>query len=221
MASVAEILKTLGQLPSWLQVLWALWSATGIGLLIPTITSYKAATQTTMVSTQKPVFGEIDVGLPYGYFMKAEAVLGGRTFEVYGQPSRTIYRPLSEPAQDIILSFDITNPNANNLRISGVYVEVLEFIPVLKLETTPVAAAGEIRRFFCNVRSSKGSYKAELVSQAYDYVKLSKGEMERVGIHVNSPDRGIYSLALTVEYAIGSSTVRASVGRVPRLVGFF
>jgi hypothetical protein len=190
-------------------------------LYVPVSVDPPASTETASSSSQKPVIGEIDVNIPYGFIMEAEAVSGGRTFSVYAQPSRTIARPISQPAQDVILSFDITNPNHNDLRISAVYVEVVEFIPVRVLETTPVAAGGHTWRLFCNVRSSKGRYKAELVSDAYDYIKLSDGEMERLAVHVNSPDTGIYSLGLSVEYAIGSTPLTVDLGRVPRLVGFF
>ena len=221
MTSITEFLKALAQLPSWVQLAWAVWAVVGIGLLIPTINLSRVTSSLTAGSAEKPVLGEIDVGLPYGYFMKAAALKDGRELTVYGQPSRTITRPLDRSAQDIVLSFDITNPNKLDLRVSGVYVEVLDFIPVRVIETEPVEAAGKIRRFYCNIRSSKGLYQAELANDSFDYVKLSEGELENIAINVNSPDPGIYSLAISVEYSIASTSLRVGVGRVPRLVGFF
>lgn len=228
----SELIRALPNLPIWLQVVWGLWGVGGITLLFVSANMLKATPNgqqlfdaeldTNITERYKPpIFGLINVNLPYGYFMQACANDGNREFNVYAQPTRSIIPPLSAHSQDIILEFDITNPNAMSLRIIHLYVEVLEFISVTVDTTTPVAAAGRVRRFFCNIRNSKGLYQAENAADNFDFIKLTEGELERMAIHVNTPDQGIYSLSIKLEYAIGEDSYREDVGRVPRMVGFF
>jgi hypothetical protein len=218
MQSLSDILRALSNLPWALQAAWAIWAVAAIGLLILTI---NAAKVTSHDEIKDPIFGQIDVGLPYGFFMSAVSTDGARSFDVYAQPSREISPPLSDASQDIVLSVDVTNPNNADMRISAIYVEVLDFIPVRVLGTNPVAAGGKVRPFFCNIRRERGSYRAESAKSGFDYIKLSNGELERIAVDVNTPDPGVYSLALTVEFSIVSTSRRAAAQRVPRLVGFF
>jgi hypothetical protein len=220
---IAELFETLQDLPFWLQLSWAGWAIAGAALLMMTLHVGKPATAggSLETTTRGPLlFGDIEVDLPYGYFMSATSADGTREFEVYAQPARVIRPPLDLHAQDIVLSFDVTNPNHLDVRAVDLFVEVLDFVPVTVRQTNPVEAAGEIRPFFCNIRNAKGIYKAEKVGD-FDFIKLRNGELERFAIHVNTPDPGVYSLAIQLKYAIGAESYRTTVGRVPRLVGFF
>lgn len=218
MQSFWDILRTVSNLPWILQAAWVVWAVAAIGLLVLTINASKTPTYDEI---HEPVFGQIDVGIPNGYGMSAVSLEGSRKFHVYAQPHRQISLPLQSNSQDITLDVDLTNPNKSDMRIAAVYIDVLDYIPMRVVTTEPVAAGGEIRAFFCNVRNTTGSYRAEPAKSGFDYIKLSSGELERISLNVNTPDSDIYSLALTVDFSIGSTSRRATPQRVPRLVGFF
>lgn len=168
------------------------------------------------------VFGEIDVGIPYGYFLEAiDKRNSSIKYNVYAQPTSSIEGKPNPHSQDIVLNFDIINPNSLELRIVGLYIDVLEYRAVEVLATHPVASAGETRKFFCNIKSRTGSYRCTLLSSNYDFIKIARGELENFGINVNTVESGVYKLALTIEYSIGGKSEKVEIGKLNRLVGFF
>lgn len=173
-------------------------------------------------STKPLVFGRIDVGIPYGYFLEALDNTDPATkYRVYAEPTSSIEGKPNPHSQDIVLTFDITNPNALELRVVALHVDVLEYRAVSVIATHPVPSAGEIRRFFCNIKPQAGSYRCILLSSKYDFVKIARGELESFGINVNTVEPGIYKLGLSIEYSIAGKTEKAEIGKLDRLVGFF
>jgi len=79
-------------------------------------------------------------------------------------PSRVLYASAEqtnrEPVNpnphgtDVVLSFDVTSSSVLQLRITRLFVEVLEYIPIVSVEINPVMSAGETRRYFCNLGPS-------------------------------------------------------------------
>lgn len=169
---------------------------------------------------EPPIFGNINVEIPYGYFVSATDKSGIRQ-TVYGQPISRVEGVPNEHSQDVILEFDVTNPNAMELRLTKLEIEVTQFFEGSNMSSDPVASAGDTRRYFCNLQSKPGLYACKPLSADFDFIKVAKGELEHFGVNVNTRTRGIYQLAVWVEYAVGTEKQRTKVGDVPRRVGFF
>lgn len=167
------------------------------------------------------VFSEIDVNIPYGYFMDAVDRKSSVKYSVYAEPRSEIEGQPNPHSQDIVLGFDITNPNSFELRVVGLYIDVLEYRSVSVLATHPVSSAGKVKKFFCNIKSKNGSYPCTLLSNDYDFVKIARGELENFGINVNTVEPGVYKLGLAIEFSIGGKTEKVEIGKLDRLVGFF
>ena len=60
-----------------------------------------------------------------------------------------------------------------------------------------------VREFGCEIESSIGRYYCHQISEDFDYIRLSSGEMEAFRINVNPVREGIYRLRLGMEYSIG------------------
>jgi hypothetical protein len=171
---------------------------------------------------QPPLFSKIEVGIPNGYIMTAvDSRDASKTFHVYAQPTSKVEGMPNEHSQDVVLSFDITNPNRLEMRIVKISVEVLDYQYVHILKTAPVASLGETRKYFCNVKGRAASYECRQLSEGYDFIKLSRGELEHFGVNVNTKTAGIYELGVSVEYSLGAETKRIVVGDLDRAVGFF
>lgn len=174
------------------------------------------------VSTKPLVFGRIGVGIPYGYFLEAlDKSNPSIKYNVYAELTSNVEGKPNPHSQDIVLSFDITNPNALELRVVAIYVDVLEYTAVSVIATHPVLSVGETRRFFCNIKPQSGSYRCTLLSDKYDFVKIARGELESFGINVNTVEPGIYKLGLSIEYLIAGKVEKTEIGKLDRLVGFF
>lgn len=163
------------------------------------------------------IYSKIDVNIPYGYGMQAIDIKTSQEFNVYAQASSIAP---SRKSQDIVINFDITNPNKIDLRIKDIYINVIEFYSVKILKTTPLASAGKIRKYYCNINSEKRLFNCKIQDKKFDYIKLSKGELERFGININSLIKGVYKLGVVVDYSIGDKEFREKVGEFEE-VGFF
>jgi len=161
---------------------------------------------------------QLDVSIPYGYIMKACAA--NRIFEVYAQPTSAMQGIPNEHAQDIILEFDVTNPNYLEARIVDIYIEVIEYHHVEILGIAPIWAGGHMRKFFCNIGPELKVYKAKPLTTEFDYIKLLHGEIEYFGIHVNTITPGVYKLKVSFDYSIGGVVKHQDVGITPE-IGFF
>ena len=137
-----------------------------VGLVSPTNPNPSAQDSTQLINQtvsllqQLPVVvvGYVEVGIPYGYFMKAiDRRDTGRILHACAEP-RSSHRGKPNPhGQDVVLSFDLTSRSELQLRIRRVFVEVLEYVPVAEVETVPVMSAGETRRYFCNLEPTVGT----------------------------------------------------------------
>lgn len=164
-------------------------------------------------------YSSIDVGIPYGYFMNA-IDKNGKKYSVYAQPKSYQIGVPNSHSQDIVLTFDVTNPNKSDIRIIDLYVEVLNYIPVEIIETNPVASAGETRKYFCNIEPEFKKYTCKKLFK-HDYIKISYGELEHFGINVNTSTRGIYKIGMVLKYSFNGKEIISEVGQVYRLVGYF
>lgn len=171
--------------------------------------------------TLPPEVSQLDVGIPYGYIMDAEAIdVPNRVFSVYAQPISAVKGQPNEHSQDVVIKFDITNPNYSEMRIANIYIEVIEYHRVTILKTTPVAAGGNIREFFCDINPELKVYTAKPLISNFDYVKLSQGELEYFGVNINTTIPGIYRLKVSFDYSIGGIIKHKEVGTTDE-IGFF
>jgi len=166
-----------------------------------------------------PRFGPIDLQIPYGYQVSGTDGAGViRT--VYGQPTSKRQGVPNEHSQDVVLKFDVTNPNAMEMRIAKVEVEVRSYGRLQHMQSTPLASAGFTRQFFCDLSSKPGLYPCKSLGN-FDFIKLGRGELEDLGLNVNTREAGLYELVVWVDYAISSERKRVKVGDVGESVAFF
>ena len=136
----------------------------------------------------------------------AEPAVGNR-----GQPD----------SSGLTFSFDASNPNNMHMRIGSIYVEVINYNPIINPKIIQNFGKGYTRGYFCYIEPTIGSYKCNLTSKDYDFIDLSPTELENIAINVNTDTPGAYKLRIGLEYAIGSETYRIIVGEVPGVSSFF
>lgn len=84
-----------------------------------------------------PIFGEIEVNIPYGYFMRAaEKDNNTNIYTVYAEP---IGKAPSE--QDITFFFQITNPNSMQMKIDDFFIDVIKYYDISIPKIMPVSAS--------------------------------------------------------------------------------
>jgi hypothetical protein len=135
------------------------------------------------------------------------------TSEVEGLPSSN--------GQDICLTFDMTNPQQMEMRVQDISVEVLDYHEVDILEVSPTLSAGKTRWYFCNIKPNLGIYPCVQLSNEFDYIKLSYGELEHFSIYVNTITEGIYKLRVKMTVSVAGKVQDVIVGDVQEEVGFF
>jgi hypothetical protein len=181
-------------------------------------TSLQPTPAPTLPSVAPLKVSQLHVDFPYGYVM--EACTPNRIFEVYAQPTSVVQGIPNEHAQDVIIKFDVTNPNYLESRIVNIYIEVIEYYQVDILKITPLLGVGHMRNFFCNIDPELKVYVANPLTTEFDYIKLSSGEIEYFGIHVNTITPGVYKLKASFDYSIGGVVKHQDVG-ITSEIGFF
>lgn len=127
------------------------------------------------------------------------------------------------PLDTVGLTFDVTNPNALDMRLIRFFVDVVEYIDVdiLHVDTAPSGGGARIRKFVCRIDSRPARYECELASEDFDYIKLNYGEMEAFRINVKVPKEGVYRLMIALEYSIAGETQIVEADDDIQEVGFF
>jgi hypothetical protein len=168
------------------------------------------------------VFSEIEVEIPYGYAMTATSTeRPGEHYWVYAQPVSQVEGTPNPHSQDIVLDFDVTSRSQLEARIVAIYVDVRSYHAVQIEELSPLESAGETRRYFCSIMPKPGSYECRELSGEYDFIKLSPGELEHIGISTNTAAEGVYELGVSLIYSLGGKRERVQVGELTQPVGFF
>lgn len=105
-------------------------------------------------------------------------------------------------------TFDVTNPNPFDLRITRLYVDVIKYIEteILGLSQGDLGGAMTFRELGCEIEPKVGRYVCHHPSEGFDYIRLSSGEMEAFRIIVEVVKEGIYRLRLGMEYSIAGET---------------
>lgn len=169
-----------------------------------------------------PIFSPIEVDIPYGFIVRAtHKNQKDREFFVNAQSTSEVEGVPSSKAQDICLIFDMTNPQQMEMRMQDIYVEVLDYHEVDILEVSPTLSAGKTRKYFCNIKPNLGIYPCVQLSNEFDYIKLSYGELEHFGISVNTITEGIYKLRVKMTFSVAGEVQGVIVGDVQEEVGFF
>lgn len=121
------------------------------------------------------------------------------------------------------LTFDMTNPNQLDMRVVCLYVDVLKFIEVdiIGVWEGDMGGGMMVREFGCEIEPAVGSYECRQISEGFDYIRLSPGEMEAFRIDVGVVKDGIYRLRLGMEYSIGGRTSRIEVDDQIQEIGIF
>jgi hypothetical protein len=120
-------------------------------------------------------------------------------------------------------TFDISNPNQLDLRVVRLYVDVLKFIAVniIGVWQGDMGGGMRVREFGCQIKPAVGSYNCQQISDGFDYIKLSFGEMEAFRINVGVVKTGIYHLRLGVEYSVGGKMNRIEADDQIQEIGVF
>jgi hypothetical protein len=103
------------------------------------------------------------------------------------------------------LVFDITNPNEMDMRIIEIYVDVIRFIPIDIVGVWEGDKGGGMmfREYGCDIESDIRRYRCFQISEGFDYIRLSPGEMESFRVYVVAEQEGIYQMRLAIKYSIG------------------
>jgi hypothetical protein len=168
-------------------------------------------------SIKQPIFGKIHLITPYGYRLTGTNNTGQEYF-LYGQRISIVEGVPNPAAQDAILDFDVTNPNAMELRLVRFEIEVTQFSEPENLKVDRQASGGRTRSYFCNLQNKPGLYACKPLTNEFDFIKVGRnGKLEHFGINVNTRTPGMYELAIWIEYAIGTNQLRAKVGDVGKV----
>lgn len=121
------------------------------------------------------------------------------------------------------LVFDVTNPNELDMRIVRLYVDVIKFVPVDIIGVWEGDKGGgmRIRKYGCDIDVNTGRYECFQISEGFDYIKLSPGEMEVFRVHIAAVQEGIYRLRLGMEFSIGGVKREIEADNDIQQIGFF
>jgi len=158
-----------------------------------------------------PVFGQVLRQTRYG--MNA---IDRNTGQEYGVPAYPLLYKAS-------FAFDVTNPNPLDMRILRFYVDVTKFIDadIVDVWWGDMGGGMRVREFGCEIEPKVGSYECVQISDGFDYIKLSSGEMEAFCINVNAIAEGVYWLRLGMEYSIGGQTKKIEMDNEIVEIGIF
>lgn len=120
-------------------------------------------------------------------------------------------------------TFDLTNPNHFDVRILRLYVDVVKFIniDIAGIWEGGLGGGMTYRDFVCEVEPKVGSYICSQLSEDFDYLKLSYGEIEAFRIQVKAIVEGIYHLRLGMEYSIAGQSKRVELDSKVLQIGIF
>ena len=109
------------------------------------------------------------------------------------------------------------------MRIVQIYVDVIKFIPVDIIGVWEGDKGGgmRIREYCCDIDASVGRYECFQISDGFDYIKLSPGELEIFRVHIAAVQEGIYRLRLGTEFSIGGATREIEADDNIQQIGFF
>jgi hypothetical protein len=162
---------------------------------------------------QQPILGQI-WAQPASFSMSAV----DRT-----NPQRSFNDIQACPLDTVGLTLDVTNPNELDMRLVRFFVDVTEFTDVIisRVYTGDLGGGAIIRRFTCQIGSRVARYECVQVSDDFDYIRLSSGEMETFRIDVTAPAEGVYRLRLTLEYSIAGEIGTIEADDNIQEIGFF
>lgn len=162
---------------------------------------------------QQPILGQIRAQ-PASFLMRAV----DRTI-----PQRSFNEIQACPLDTAGLTLDVTNPNDLDMRLVGFFVDVTEFtdVNISRVCAGDLGGGAMVRRFTCEIGSRVARYECVQVSDDFDYIRLSSGEMETVRIDVTAPAEGVYCLRLAVEYSIAGEIGTIEADDDIQEVGFF
>jgi hypothetical protein len=105
------------------------------------------------------------------------------------------------------LTFDVTNPNTLDMRITRFYVDVVQYISpdIIGVWSGLAGGGASYRELTCEIAPARGRYECQLQSSEYDYIRLTHREMEAFRINIDVPQEGIYWLKLVMEYSMAGT----------------
>jgi tetratricopeptide (TPR) repeat protein len=122
-------------------------------------------------------------------------------------------------SKGVTISFDISNPNDLDMRISNIYINVSDYSNINNTNVIENFGVKRSRGYLCNIKPIIGSYECMKKSKDYDFIDLAPGELEHIVIDINTYVPGIYHIKIDLDYAIGSETGKITEGY--ELIGFF
>ena len=124
-------------------------------------------------------------------------------------------RPQVRRAQlgPVDLEFEVTNTNPEEMSVREIYVEVVGYDEAQLLRKIPFKGLGQTRRYICTVQPRVGqAFKCTSAKKGDDFIKLSKGELERFRITVDATSGGLYRLAVILRYSSGGEVTEIKLG---------
>ena len=123
--------------------------------------------------------------------------------------TRSVINAYEPETYDFLIQFDITSYSQTEVRIMSVDVQVMNWRPFDEkiVRSVPYLGLSDKRKFFCAFRNKNGIYPSQFEFPD-KYIKLSKGELEVIELKINTPDEGIYDLAISICYSAEGKVVR-------------
>jgi hypothetical protein len=168
---------------------------------------------------KEPIFSPVGIECPDGYQMKVR--LKNKESFINTQPISLERGKPNPDSHDLIINFDITNPNQSDMRIKDIYIEVLEYKSINYSENYHIKSPGVTRKYFCDIQPEKKQYRCVNLNKDTDYIKLACNELENFGININTVYPGIYKIRVLVEYSVADRNMIVIVKNSENEIGFF
>lgn len=122
--------------------------------------------------------------------------------------------------------FDVTNPKDLDVGINKFYVTVIAYLGVsqyAKLKDCAFKTGGSapIVRLDCRIKPHPGQYACDWPGAGSNFIKLSKGEMQRFFLIVVAGKPGLYKFKIGVEYSVGGEQKSSDLNDEIQLIEFF
>ncbi|MCP4536418.1 MAG: HNH endonuclease [Chloroflexi bacterium] len=162
-----------------------------------------------------PLFSKISMGSPFLWLHAIDKNNSQRSFK--GPRAH----PLT-PDFGARFEFDITNPNEMDLRLGDFWIRLVEFVDVdfVDIWARGMGGGHQLRKFDCELEPQAGDYRCSKISEGFDYIRLSFGEMEAFSIEIAVKAQGLYRFTIGTEYSVGGQVEKIESENIIEL-GFF
>jgi hypothetical protein len=124
----------------------------------------------------------------------------------------------------IILNFQVTNHNEEDMKISNIYVKVIGYN--LTNYSNIIKERGIIKSIGYSCKIDPDTKRGPIrcipsFNENNEYLKIISKKMEDINIVINADIPGVYQLQISLDYAYGNENNTIIVGDLSERIGFF